>query len=280
MSRGSLSHDLSVAPISRDDHPLGYRTVGEQTAAKVELLYGDIRRFLAVETELTPARIAEMCGLASPWIVRDIRKPDWHVQNTAQLFRIEAALSKHPSWAPKRVFGEADRGYDESYIYRRCVDPYESPEFRKLALLWDVCRSDSEFIDGLKQDPWVSVLTTRGLPAPEFRIEKYAVSMNERFALDKSGRRLGDHPSSAYRDLTVADFQYVNESNEPLCKDVVHVNHALGYRSVFRSIAFPCHNEGRIISKMKLEMCRPGRLSFSDRPRSDEGERAAYIAPN
>jgi hypothetical protein len=94
--------------------------------------------------------------------------------------------------------------------------------------------------------------------------------MNERFALDKSGRRLGDHPSSAYRDLTVADFQYVNESNEPLCKDVVHVNHALGYRSVFRSIAFPCHNEGRIISKMKLEMCRPGRLTFGRTLERDE----------
>lgn len=258
-STGNISPHAHADP---HDRPAGYRTVGEQMAAKIELLYSDIRRFLAIETTLTPSRVAEMCGLGSPWIVRDIRKPDWHVQNVAQLFRIEAALSKHPSWAPKRVLGEADRGYDESFIYRRWVDPYGAPEFREIALLWSVRRSDSDFIDRICQDPWVAILTTRGLTAPEFRIEKYAASMSSRFALDKSGTRLSDHPSSAYRDLTVSDFQFVNEGNEPLCKDVVHENHALGYRSVFRSIAFPCYEEGKIISKMKMEMCRPGHLTF------------------
>ena len=272
MPTSSTIKNSNEAYVSQHEHPVGYQTVGEQMAAKIELLYSDIKRFLAVERTLTPTRIAKMCGLASPWIVRDIRKPDWHVQNVAQLFRIEATLSKHPSWAPKNVLGEADRGYGESFIYRRWVDPYESPEFRKLALLWSVRRSDADFLDGIKHDPWVTILTTKGLAASEFRIEKYARSMNSRFALDKSGTRLSDYPSSTYRDLTVSDFQFVNEGNEPLCKDVVHVNHALGYRSVFRSIAFPCHEEGKIISKMKMEMCRPGRLTFGKSQASDGDE--------
>ena len=73
MPVGSTINNSNEAYVSEHDHPVGYQTVGEQMAAKIELLYSDIKRFLAVERTLTPARVAEMCGLASPWIVRDAR---------------------------------------------------------------------------------------------------------------------------------------------------------------------------------------------------------------
>lgn len=240
-----------------------HHTVGPKIAARIELLYLDIQRLIQADRSLTPARVAELANLASPWIVRDIRKPGWFVKNTTHLFKIEAALSKHPGWAPKTILGEADRQAGGSFIYRRWVDPLTSPEFRDDALLWEQKTSDGAFLERFRDDPWTSILETRGLEASDYRIVQYAPGMIRRYGLNKTGRRLAEHPSPAYQDLTVSDFHEVQTTAKPRCKDVVHINDTEGYRSIFRSIAFPCPAAGVIISRMKLAECRPGRLSFT-----------------
>lgn len=93
--------------------------MGHPTAAKIELLYLDIKRLVVADPTLTPARITKEAALSSEWIVRDFRKPHWHVKNPIQLFRLESALCRHPRWQPRTILGEDDQGSATSYIYRR-----------------------------------------------------------------------------------------------------------------------------------------------------------------
>jgi hypothetical protein len=255
------NHKSSLEPV--DNFSSGYRSVGKQTAAQIELLYCDIQRVLRLTPELTPARIAAMAGLASPWIVRDIRKTDWHAKNAAQLFKIEEALSQLPSWFPKSILGEEDCGAEGSYVYRRWVAPDDSPEFREDFLHWTVRKSDQDFIDRMTGDPWVSVLDARDRDPKAYRFLTYADGISGKFAFNKNGKRLGDHASKAYAELTAKDFGLVAATGQARCKDMVHINRRQNDRIVFRSIAFPCLDEGKIVSKMKLEYWVPGRLKFN-----------------
>lgn len=255
------NHKSSIEPV--DNFSSGYRSVGKQTAAQIELLYCDIQRVLRLTPELTPARIAAMAGLASPWIVRDIRKTDWHAKNAAQLFKIEEALSQLPSWFPKSILGEKDCGAEGSYVYRRWVAPDDSPEFREDFLHWTVRKSDQDFIDRMTGDPWVSVLDARDRDPKAYRLLTYATGISGNYALDKYGKRLGDNPDKAYAELTARDFGSVVEGNFPRCKDMVRIDKRQNDRIVFRNIAFPCLDEGKIVSKMKLEYWVPGRLKFN-----------------
>lgn len=246
-----------------DNFSGSYRSVGQQTAAQIELLYCDIQRFLRLTPDLTPAKIASKAGLASAWIVRDIRKPNWHAKNAAQLFKIEDALSQHPSWFPKSILGEEDCRAEGSYVYRRWVAPDDSPDFREDYLRWTVRQSDKAFVDRMKNDPGVSILDVRKSDPKDFRFLTYATEISKNYAFDKNGKRLGDHASKAYAKLTAKDFGLVVETAQARCKDMVHINKPQNDRIVFRSIAFPCLDEGMIVSKMKLEYWVPGRLKFN-----------------
>ena len=258
----------------KDDAPCGYRPIGRQTSARIELLYCDIQRLLARDPSLTPAMVAEAAGLGSDWIVQDIRKPGWHVKNAAHLFRIEEALYRHPLWAPKTVFGETYREHQGSHVYRRLVAPEESPEFREDFLRWTVRRSDSAFIQDMRDDPWISITDASPNDPADYRFKRYAGAMQGRFSFSKQGNRLGDHPSKAYAAIVSKDFGEAAKHGQALCRDVVHINNPQNDRIVFRSIVFPCLEEKLILSKMKLEFWVPGRLRFNA-PRADGGAAAA-----
>lgn len=254
-----------------DNFGLGYRTVGKQTTAQIELLYCDIKRLLEFDTTLTPSRVAKVAGLASQWIVRDIRKPHWFAKNATQLFRIEAALCQHPLWYPKRILGEEDRDGATSYVYRRWVDPVDTPEFREDFRLWETRPSDMSFIERMRDDPWVSLIDTSSVNPAEFRILSYASAMVEQFGFTKTGDLLGDHQNEAYAELTSKDFGDLVKGGVPLCKDMVHINKSQNDRAVFRSIGFPCPKENLVVSKMKLEQWLPGRLKQSG-PRTRDNQ--------
>jgi hypothetical protein len=262
------NHKSREEPV--DNFARGYRPVGKQTAAQIEPLYCDIQRLLEHDTSLTPARIAEAAGLSSQWIVRGIRKPNWHAKNATQLFRVEAALSKHPSWHPKRILGEEDRDSPTSYVYRRWVDPESAPEFHKDFLRWQNRQSDMSFIKTMRDDPWVSILDVSAPVPADYRFLDYADGIAAHFPFSKKGKRLGDHQSQAYADLTSKDFGDLVKGGVPRCKDMVHINKSQNDRVVFRSIGFPCRDENLVVSKMKLEHWIPGRLKFNT-PRDGSG---------
>jgi hypothetical protein len=266
MSVLDKNHKSSEMPV--DNFSPGYRPVGKQTAAQIELLYCDIQRFLRLTPDLTPARIAAMAGLGSAWIVRDIRKPNWHAKNAAQLFKIEYALSRLPSWFPKTILGEEDCDAEGAYVYRRWVRPEESPEFREDFLHWTVRQSDRTFIDRMKCDPWVTILDVRNKEPTNYRIMTYASGISGQYAFNKAGKSLGEHPSPPYAEMTARDFGLVVETNQARCKDMVHFHTPRKDRVVFLNIAFPCLNEGKVVSKMKLEYWTRSPLGFNA-PRSE-----------
>ena len=241
-----------------------YRRVGRQATAQVYLLYFDIQRLVRKDRSLTPARVAEIANLNSDWIVRDIRKPDWFVKNVAHLFQVEAALCSHPKWQPQIVYGQKMRQTDSSFVYRRWVNADGSPEFGIDVHRWRHRASDAEFIAMARTDPWVSLVDVRAERPEDYRVVSYASAMINRLGFNKTGGRLGDHPSKAYADLISSDFHKTVLSNSPRCKDVVHLYDSFNDRIVFRNVTLPCLEQGLVVSKMHIEHWEPGRLALYD----------------
>ena len=237
-----------------------YRRVGRQTTSRVYLLHFDIWRVVRQDRSLTSRRVAEMVGLGSDWIVRDIRKPDWFVKNVEHLFQIEEVLCQHPLWQPKVVYGEMSRGTEASFVYRRWVDPYHSPEFQADAQRWAGRRTDAEFIEFAQRDPWVSIIDATADNPFDYRFTHYATAMTEKFGFSKNGNRVADHPSRAYAEILANDYQDAVFSGEARCRDVVHLYESRKDRVIFRNVTLPCLAEGKLVSKMKLEHWEPGRL--------------------
>ena len=245
------------------------------TAAKIELLYLDITRLVMSDPTLTPGKIARDAKLSSAWIVRDIGKPHWHVKNPIQLFRIESTLCRHPGWFPREVWGEDDQEGLKSYIFRRWVDPFSSPDFRNAALLWNVRESDAEFLQRFSVDPWVTVLDTRASRPEDYRVISYASAMKDRYGFDKKGVRLADNICPVYADFVSRDFGVVvSEPDRPHCKDVVYANDEMNYKVVFRNICFALPKANIVLSKLKIELWRAGRFEFN-MPR-EEAERISF----
>jgi hypothetical protein len=254
------------------DHvDLGYHSVGQKMAAQVDLLYLDIARLVRRDSSLTPAKVAALADLSSEWVVRDIRKPDWFVKNVAQLFKIEAALSQHPDWHPKTILDEAYTSSPEITVYRRWVDPYETPDFQELALRWSVRRSDRQFIEEAKTDPWVSTVDVSSGDRWRYRILEYNSEIPRRYGVDKSGQILGAHPFSAYAEMTTGDFHQAAIDNGPRCRDVVYTSIATKDRGIYRSLLLPCLDEGIVVSRLVREYCTVGR---------DRLRRSILDAPN
>jgi hypothetical protein len=252
--------NLAKHPLPDDLDAPAYRSVGRQTMARVYLLHFDIWRVVRQDRSLTSRRVAEMVGLGSDWIVRDIRKPEWFVKNVEHLFRIEEVLSKHPLWQPKVIFGEMCRGGEHSFVYRRWVDPYHSPEFQADVRRWRARRSDAEFIELAKQDPWVSIIDIAANDPYDYRVIHYAPAMIEKFGFSKNNTKISDHPSPAYAEILANDLRDAVVTGEARCKDVVHLYASRKDRVVFRNITLPCLSEGKLVSRMKLEHWEPGRL--------------------
>jgi hypothetical protein len=252
----------NLAPSSSpsDYEAPSYRRVGRQATARVYLLHFDIWRVVRQDRSLTSRRVAEMVGLGSDWIVRDIRKPDWFVKNVEHLFRIEEVLCRHPLWQPKVIYGEKSRGTDASFVYRRWVDPYHSPEFHADVRRWERRRSDAEFIELARLDPWVTIIDVTARDPNDYKITHYATAMTEKFGFSKKGDRVADHPSPAYAEIVTNDFGDAVVSGEARCKDVVHLYESRKDRVIFRNVTLPCLAEGKLVSKMKLEHWEPGRL--------------------
>jgi hypothetical protein len=237
--------------------PYYYRSVGQKMAAQMDLLYQDIQRLVSADKSLTPARIADMAGLSSEWIVRDIRKPSWYVKNVAHLFKIEAALREHPNWHPKIVISEQEYAADDSFVLQRLVDPYEAPEFRDLALRWSARSSDREFVDAATTDPWVNLVDVSTSDPRDYRIIGYGEAMTEASGINKLGARLGVHASTAYSEMSCAYFQETAATGLARCRDVVYFAKSRIDHVIYRSVALPCLEENIIISKMSLEYCTP-----------------------
>jgi hypothetical protein len=264
------------------DHvDLGYHSVGRKMAAQVDLLYLDIARLVRRDSSLTPAKVAALADLSSEWVVRDIRKPDWFVKNVAQLFKIEAALSQHPDWHPKTILDEAYTSSPEITVYRRWVDPYETPDFQELALRWSVRRSDRQFIEEAKTDPWVSTVDVSSGDRWRYRILEYTLEMPKRHRFDKSGELLSAHPVPAYAKMTTGDFHQTVLDNAPRCRDVVYSGNAKTYRVIYRSLLLPCLDERIVVSKMILEYCTNEhhrlRRSILDAPKRASSRTAAKV---
>ena len=242
-----LDPEYAIGIFDMDHKNLDYHAVGQKMAAQVDLLYLDIGRLVRRDSSLTPSKIAEMANLSSVWVVRDIRKPDWFVKNVAQLFKIEAALSRHPDWHPKVILDEAYTSSPGVSVYRRWVEPQEAPEFRELALRWSVRRSDREFIEEATRDPWVSTVDVSSGNTRQFRILQYASEVPKRVGVDKTGELLGAHPSAAYGKMTTGDFHQTMLDNTPRCRDVVYNNKAVTDRVIYRSLLLPCLDEGIVV---------------------------------
>jgi hypothetical protein len=226
-------------------------------AAQVDLLYQDIERLIHRDGSLTPARVAEMVGLSSEWIVRNIRKPNWYVKNVAHLFKIERILSEHPNWHPKTIHEEKEYAGDESFVFRRLVDPYEAPEFRELALRWSARGSDKDFIKRAMTDPWVNIVDISADDPQEYQILHYGEAMSRASGINKTGARLGQHASKAYADMTCEYFHETVLANTPRCRDVVYFAKSRVDHVIYRGVALPCLDEKVVVSKMTLEYCAP-----------------------
>jgi hypothetical protein len=237
-----------------------YRLAGRQTSAEVYLLYFDIQRLMQKDPSLTPARVAEMAGLNSDWIVRDIRKKDWFVKNVAHLFKVEAALSEHPEWQPKTTFGQRSRHFGRNLVYRRWVDPHDSPEFKQDVSRWHDRRSDAAFIAAARTDPWVTLVNVASRDPFDYRVASYASTMKNRLGFNKTGGRISDHPSEAYAEIIAGDFHDTVVNDAPRCQDVVHLYESFNDRIVFRNVTLPCLDEDIVVSKMHIEHWEPGRL--------------------
>ena len=239
-----------------------YKSVGRQTDARVFLLYFDIRRVVCQDRKLTPRRVAAMAGFSSDWIVRDIRKPGFFVKNVAHLFDIEESLRHHPKWQPKTVYGEKSRGNSTSFVYRRWVDPRESPEFKEDAMRWADRRSDAHFLDHAADDPWSSILDVTAEIPQDYRFETYAAAVTAKFGVSKKGTTLRAPPGDPYCEILSHDFHSSVGSGEARCKDVVQLFESNRNRVIFRNIALPCLSEGRLVTKTWLERWEPGRSPF------------------
>jgi hypothetical protein len=237
--------------------PYDYRSTGQRMAAHVDLLYQDIQRVVRSDPTLSPARIAEMADLSSAWMVRDIRKPDWFVKNVAHLFKIETALREHPNWHPRKVLDEREYVEPGCFVLRRLVDPFEAPEFRELALRWQARRSDREFVEAARTDPWVNVVDVSEPKPQDFKIIHYGASMRAESGINKLGSRLGSHASSAYADMTCDYFGEAVRANEARCRDVVYFAKSRMDHVIYRGVALPCLDQAVVISKMSLEYCTP-----------------------
>lgn len=245
-----------------------YQPMGRWTSAKIELLYLDIKKLVDADPGLTPKIIAEDAKLSSEWIVRDIRKPHWHVKNPIQLFRIETALCRHPRWQPRVILAEDSEESADSFVYRRWVDPFASADFRDDALLWSIRKSDTTFLERMIDDPWVTLVDTSTAKSSDYQVVSYSKEMRERYGFDKSGIRLGQNLCPVYSRFMARDYEKVaTESDRPHCKDVVYANEAMGYRVVFRNISLACQTLGLVVSKLKIEHWQAGRFEFNA-PRS------------